>query len=167
MLLDLNQRKTRQRRSTGEEPSNDEDAIAWPFRLVETGVEKCIRREDKDTRASTVEWKWFCSRIEVAAETRSAEGEEWGRLLRITDRDNRVKEWAMPMSMLAGDGTAYRERLLSLGLTMASGKFARDALHEYITTARPAEKARCVGRIGWQGRVFVGFNRNYGEHSHG
>jgi hypothetical protein len=50
---------------------------------------------------------------------------------------------------------------------MASGKFARDALHEYITTARPTEKARCVGRIGWQGRVFVSFNRNYGEHSHG
>ncbi len=145
----------------------DRSQDVWPFRLAGNGVEKRIQRDDKDAGPSTITWKWFCSVLVVAAETRSSEGEEWGRLLEITDRDGRVKTWAMPMSMLAGDGTAYRERLLSLGLIMAPGKFARDALHEYITTARPAEKARCVGRIGWQGRVFVGFNRNYGEDQHG
>jgi hypothetical protein len=152
---------------TRSEVQDAQAAEGWPFRLTITGVEKRIRRDDKETGTRTDEWKWFCSILVVAAETRSSEGEEWGRLLEITDRDGRVKTWAMPMSMLAGDGTAYRERLLSLGLIMAPGKFARDALHEYITTARPAEKARCVGRIGWQGRVFVGFNRNYGERSHG
>ncbi|WP_445501112.1 DUF927 domain-containing protein [Microvirga sp. G4-2] len=134
----------------------------WPFRLVANGVEKRIERADKETGFISVEWKWFCSPLEVAAETRSSEGEEWGRLLAITDRDNRVKHWAMPMAMLAGDGAAYRERLLSRGLIMAPGKFARDALHEYISTARPGEKARCVSRTGWQGKSFIGFDENFG-----
>ena len=70
----------------------------------------------------------------------------------------------MPMSMLAGDGNAYREQLLSLGLIMAPGKFARDALHEYISTARPSLKARCVGRIGWHDKTYVRLHRNFGEH---
>lgn len=139
----------------------------WPFRVTHEGVEKRIERADKETGAITVEWKWFCSRLEIEAETRSAEGEEWGRLLRVTDRDCRVKSWAMPMAMLAGDGTAYRERLLSLGLIMAPGKFARDALHEYVSTARPKAKARCVARTGWQATAYVGFDENFGEGEHG
>jgi uncharacterized protein (DUF927 family) len=137
-----------------------------PFRLVPNGVEKRVDRTDKETGTTTVEWRWFCSSLEVVAETRSSEGEEWGRLLRITDRDGRVKEWAMPMSMLAGDGTAYRERLLSLGLIMAPGKFARDSLHEYISTARPDTKARCVARVGWHSRAFTLSNQTI-EPNHG
>lgn len=134
---------------------NDDAAREWPFRTGQAGVEKRIEHTDKDSGETTTTWRWFCSSLEIAAETRSSEGEEWGRLLRITDRDSRVKEWAMPMSMLAGDGTAYRERLLSLGLIMAPGKFARDALHEYISTARPNTKARCVSRVGWHSRAFT------------
>jgi hypothetical protein len=149
------------------EEAAEGDEGRWPFRLADNGVEKRIERADKETGIVTVEWRWFCSLLEVDAETRSSEGEEWGRLLRVTDRDRRVKEWAMPMAMLAGDGTAYRERLLSLGLIMAPGKFARDALHEYISTARPEVKARCVSRIGWQSKVYVRFNGNFGEHAHG
>lgn len=156
---DAEERETLRRVEAGE----PEELTRWPFRVVRNGVEKRIERTDKETGTVTVEWKWFCSLLEVAAETRSGEGEEWGRLLQITDRDDRVKEWAMPMSMLAGDGTAYRERLLSLGLIMSPGKFARDALHEYISTARPGEKARCVNRIGWQGRSYIALNENFGD----
>ena len=143
-----------------------EEGYIWPFRLGRGGVEKRIERADKESGTVTIEWKWFCSSLEVGAETRSAEGEEWGRLLRVTDRDNRVKDWGMPMAMLAGDGTSYRERLLSLGLVMAPGKFARDALHEYISTARPKTKARCVGRVGWHLRAFALSNQTV-EQRHG
>lgn len=128
---------------------------AGHFRLTPTGVEKRVEHTDKETGRTSVEWRWFCSNLEVIAETRNADSEEWGRLLRLTDRDGKQKDWAMPMSMLAGDGTAYRERLLSLGLIMAPGRFARDALHDYISTASPPAKARCVNRIGWHGRAFV------------
>lgn len=144
------------------EPTPEPTPDGWPFRLTWSGVERRIEKSDKETGVIRVEWRWFCSRLEVIAETRSADGEEWGRLLRLVDRDSRVKQWAMPMSMLAGDGTAYRERLFSLGLVIAPGRAPRDALHEYIATARPDERARCVGRLGWQGKSYVRFNGTVG-----
>jgi hypothetical protein len=149
------------------ERADDERFTGWPFRVTHEGVEKRIERADKETGAITVEWKWFASRLEIEAETRSTEGEDWGRLLRVTDRDGFVKSWAMPMAMLAGDGVAYRERLLSPGMIMAPGKFARDALHEYVSTARPKAKARCVARTGWQSKAYVGVDENFGEGDHG
>lgn len=141
----------------------DPDADEWPFRTSTLGVEKRLERVDRETGKVTVTWRRFCSPLAVSAETRSALGEDWGRLLEIVDRDGRTKVWSMPMAMMAGDGTAYRERLLSLGLVLTPGKFARDALQEYISTARPGIKARCVSRTGWQGRTYVGAVQNHGE----
>lgn len=159
--LDAEARETQRRRDAGE----PEELACWPFRVVKNGVEKRIERTDKETGAVTTEWKWFCSPLEIVAETRSAAGEDWGRLLCVTDRDGRKKEWAMPMQMMAGDGTGYRERLLSLGLIMAPSRFARDALHEYISTARPGVKARCVNRIGWGRSTFALPNISIGDDS--
>lgn len=154
-----------ERRATAAAPGDAEGAPApdgtprpkrdWPFRLTANGVERRVEKEDKHTGECTVEWVWFCSPLEVAADTRSADGEDWGRLLKITDRDGQVKEWPMPMAMLAGAGIEYREHLLSLGLIMAPGGFARQALHEYISTARPPEKTRAVNRIGWASGAFA------------
>lgn len=156
---DAEAREEARRREAGE----PEELARWPFRLTERGVEKRMESTDKETGAVTVQWKWVCSPLAVIAETRSTEGEEWGRLLGITDRDGRTKEWAMPMAMLAGDGTAYRERLLSLGLVMAPGNTARNALHDYISTARPGEKARAVTALGWSGRNFVLPRQTFGD----
>jgi uncharacterized protein (DUF927 family) len=127
------------------------------------GVYKQVEKEDKETGLRIKSWSWFCSLLEIAAETRDASGQQWGRLLRITDRDGTVHEWAMPMGMLAGDGTGYRERLLLLGLELAPGKFGRDCLHEYITLWRPDAKARCVDRTGWHGRAFVLPDATHGD----
>jgi len=135
--------------------ASDHPDQAPPFRLGERGVERRIDRTDKETGEVTTEWRWVCSYLEVLADTRSAEGSEWGRYLEVKDRDGKAKNWAMPMSMLAGDGLAYREILLSLGLILAPGPQARHHLHEYISTARPGLKLRCVGRVGWHGDAFV------------
>lgn len=126
------------------------------FRLSERGVEK--RHEEKEGEA---EWRWFCSRLKIAAETRNAEGEDWGRLLIVRDRDGLDHHWPMPMELLAGDGAEYRQRLLSLGLVLAPGPKAKTALHEYITTWRPKERIRCVSRIGWHGQTFVLPDRSF------
>ncbi len=153
--MDEDARKAARSFVDGEDGDGDEDLSGPPFRVVWNGVEKRIERTDKETGRVTHEWKWFCSHLEIGAHTRSQDNEDWGRLLHITDEDDREKYWAMPMAMLAGDGTTYRERLLSLGLIMAPGKFAREALHEYISTARPAFKARCVNRVGWHSGAFT------------
>ena len=133
----------------------------WPFRLKPHGVFK--RHEDSE---GTVEWRPVCSPLDVVAETRNEHGEDWGRLLVVTDRDDNRHEWAMPMEMLAGGGEEYRRRLLSLGLSISPGSFANKALHEYISESQPEAKARCVSRVGWHttagGNVFVLPGESYG-----
>lgn len=106
-------------------------------------------------RDGAARWAWVCSPVEVAAKTRSGDGEDWGRLLRVTDDDGEPHEWAMPMEMLAGDGGEYRRRLLALGARIAPGKAGRDRLHEYLSNASPDTRARCVDRIGWHGGRFI------------
>lgn len=105
--------------------------------------------------ANDDERQFLCSPLVVVAATRNAAGEDWGRLLRIRDRDGVWHEWALPMAELAGDGDAYRARLLSLGLELEPGAVARKALHRLLTTANPQARIRCVPTLGWHGGAFV------------
>jgi hypothetical protein len=122
------------------------------FRLTECGVEKwCEPKRDDDEG----EWRWVCSHLEVAALTRDGHSEGWGRLLRMTDPDGHVHEWAAPSSMLATDGGELRAHLLSLGLDYQHTAFGRAALVELISRARPELRAQSVARVGWHGRAYV------------
>jgi putative DNA primase/helicase len=145
-------------------PDETDSAVRYPFRLTPAAVEYA---EESDDSAS--EWVPVCSRLEVLALTRDAASEDWGRLLALSDADGNTHEWAMPMSMLAGDGAAYRERLFSLGLHIEPGAKARNRLHSYISTTRPAARARCVSRVGWYataaGNVYVLPDHTYGTTS--
>ncbi|WGD29876.1 DUF927 domain-containing protein [Ancylobacter sp. WKF20] len=123
------------------------------FKSDSTGVFKLC--EFKEMGESRREYRWFCSPLTVVAQTRDADGRNWGRLLRVLDRDGRSSEWAMPMELLAGDGSEYRRELLRMGLIPAPGNKAREHLHEFICTQRPKQKARCVSRTGWHGRTYV------------
>lgn len=96
-----------------------------------------------------MDWQWICSRLEILARTRNSSGEEHGRLLAWRDLDGKRHEWAMPNRLLAGDGTATREILLSSGVEIAPGNSARQALGEYLGLSRPERTARCVSRPGW------------------
>jgi uncharacterized protein (DUF927 family) len=127
------------------------------------GVYREVEEKEAEIGERAKSWSWFSSLLEIAADTRDAGGERWGRLVRVTDRDGTVHEWAMPMGLLAGDGAAYRERLLSLGLELAPGRFGRDCLHGYLTLWSPAGRARCVDRVGWHGRAFVLPDTTYGD----
>jgi putative DNA primase/helicase len=97
----------------------------------------------------------ICGRLEVAALTRDAQGDGWGRLLKWVDGERRAHQWAMPMSLLAGDGSEYRARLLDGGLVISPGRKARDLLTTYIQSTRAEARALCVSRVGWHGDVFV------------
>jgi hypothetical protein len=97
---------------------------------------------------------WVCSQLRIEADTRNEDGEAWGRLLVVTGRDGTPHEWAMPMTMLAGDGRDYRETLLHLGLSIGAGRGARQMLEMYLHT-KPAKRVRCVDRAGWQGDAYV------------
>ena len=133
--------------------------IPTGFRFMENGVEKSYVKDGE------VYWDWICSHLEVCALSRSFIAEEWGQLLLVTDPDGNSHEWLMPMAMTSGDGTAYREQLLSLGLRIAPGPTARKYLGEYITSADPKERVRGVSRIGWHGKTFVLPDATYGNNA--
>jgi len=91
----------------------------------------------------------ICGRLEVAAFTRDAKGDGWDRLLRWRDSEGRAHEWAMPMSLLSGDGGEIRARLLDGGLIIAPGRNVWGLLAVYLQTARPDSRALRVPRVGW------------------
>ena len=118
------------------------------FRLSDTGVFSVDPTGENDDT-------FICSRLEITASTRDADGEEWGRLLEWVDRDGLQHLWAMPMSILSGDGNQLRASLLSGGLEISPNRKARELLATYIQTSKPEGKARCVSRIGWHDGSFV------------
>lgn len=125
------------------------------FRVSSYGVEKKVETPGSSKNPPKVEWQWICSELEVEACTRTAAGDDWGRLLLLTDRDGLKKHWAMPMEMLSGDGKQIRERLLSMGCDLGPSMSARNALNEYIATAPAPARVRCATSVGWNDDVFV------------
>jgi putative DNA primase/helicase len=126
-----------------------------PFKVSEKG----IHFTDPSGEEQPI---FVCSRLDVVCATRNTEGQEWGRLLRITDLDGNVHEWAMPMEMLAGDGSEYRARLLSMGLRVGPGRKPKELLTTYIQSHDPGEGALCVSRVGWHDEDFVLPDESFG-----
>jgi putative DNA primase/helicase len=111
-----------------------------------------------------------CGQLAVVAATNDGTGQAWGVLLCWSDADGRAHEWAMPLAMLAGDGTEVRARLLDGGLFVGPGRAAREALAAYLMRAKPTARVRVVDRLGWHGaadgaRVFVLPDRTLGAGS--
>lgn len=107
--------------------------------------------------------QWICSELHVTARSRDAANGEWGYLLEFSDADGKMKRWAMPASMLAGDGTAYRATLLGMGLQIGAGMTAKNQLSVYIQTEKTEMRVRCTDRIGWHDNVYVLPDRTIGE----
>ena len=54
---------------------------------------------------------WVCSPLEILAITRDHDNENHGKLLRFYDYDKVEHRWPMPLELLAGDGSTYRQVL--------------------------------------------------------
>jgi len=127
------------------------------FELKKDGVYKLKIIEDKKGEDYRSEWVKICSPLEVLAVTSNDESEDWGRLIKVQNRDGVKHIRAIPMELLAApEGKELRSYLFNLGLELASpDKFTRDALYEYICKAEPYKRALCVARVGWHDNVFV------------
>lgn len=109
---------------------------------------------------------WVCSPLEILAITRDHDNENHGKLLRFCDYDGKEHRWPMPMELLAGDGTMYRQILLSGGLQIKEGKQGRDLLSRYIQSSNPKARMRCVNRLGWHNQLYILPNETIGESSY-
>jgi uncharacterized protein (DUF927 family) len=92
--------------------------------------------------------------LKVVADTRDGDSESWGRLMEWPDRNGVMHRWAMPMEMMAGDGTTLRETLLRGGLRLG-GPSKRQLLMLYIQMENPKRFVTCVPHVGWHGGTYV------------
>lgn len=130
------------------EDADPHAAMPTGFRLREDAVE--FREESENGEAR---WHFVCTRLEILAATRNADGKDWGRLLRVIDPEGRAHLWPMPMELLGGEGAPVREQLLRLGLRFEPR--GRGRLLEYIARAKPSLRVLCAARLGWHGSAFV------------
>jgi putative DNA primase/helicase len=105
---------------------------------------------------------WVCSPLEILSITRDHDNENHGKLLRFYDYDGVEHRWPMPLELLAGDGAAYRQVLLSRGLQLAEGKLGRELLSRYIQSSNPKQRMRCVNRLGWYRELYILPNETIG-----
>lgn len=98
---------------------------------------------------------FVCSQLEVIACTRDERNRNHGRLVVFPDADGYIHELAIPMELFAGDGALYRAQLLNRGLCISPEPKARQLLSSLIQRSMPAEKVRCVSKIGWYQDKFV------------
>ncbi len=126
---------------------------SWPFKTDEQGVWYANEVTRKGIKAT--EWIKVCSPLRVIALTRNSESADWGRLIEFTDPDGEVHRWAVPISLLGGNGAELRKQLLFQGVRLGTDPKAKTALETYLTDSDPADRIRCVDRIGWHGDRFV------------
>jgi putative DNA primase/helicase len=82
---------------------------------------------------------WFLSPpFQVVAQTRNADGMDWGLLLRWYDPDHVEHEWAMPYAALGGGAEEIWRTMLAGGLAITSTRPGREKLAHYLSTSDQA-----------------------------
>ena len=129
-----------------------------PFRLDDNGVWHVSRDAEGNEKRPV----WLCDPLHVTARTRADDANGWGYLLEFKDPDHNNKTWAMPSSMLSGDGSEWASRLRDMGLRMATGTRTRGLVAQYIDTRNPMARVTCTDRVGWHGSAYVLPSRTMG-----
>lgn len=91
--------------------------------------------------------------LDIIAITSSQYNDNFGRLLKFQDSNGLWHEWAMPMTLLKGNGDELLSELLYQGFTFEPS--CRKKILSYLMTEKPAKKIKAVDAIGWHGDNFV------------
>ena len=97
---------------------------------------------------------WICSPMHIDAVTFDGQSNNFGILLRFKPTVGEWREWAMPMELLAGDGTQLRAELLAMGVRLDPYK-AKQQLPHYLQSEMPKRRIHCALQVGWCGDSFV------------
>ncbi len=96
-----------------------------------------------------------CGPLRVTGMARDLQDNQAGLLLEFDTAFRKSRAWLMPLTMLAGDGSAYRAALLSQGFMTPTDSKRRAWLTEYLQSRKPTEFVRHVPRVGWHGKCYV------------
>ena len=110
-----------------------------------------------------------CGVLRAVGLARDAHDNQAALLLEFVTQFAKVRRWLMPLSMLAGDGNAYRTALLSQGFMTPTKSAQRQWLTEYLQSRAPEslQLVRHVPRVGWAGRCYVLPNETLGTNASG
>jgi putative DNA primase/helicase len=97
--------------------------------------------------------QWITTPIHIEAITHDNEDNNFGRCLRFRNTNKRWRAWAMPMELLAGDGTELRAELLAMGVEI--DPHSKHLLAQYLLSHHPERKMLCALQVGWCGNSFV------------
>jgi len=122
-------------------------------RRVKPGVYWHGTKAEKNDAPPALIDKWISTPLRVLATTSNGQDAEYGRLLEVLSPAGRRKKWAMPMSMLAGDGSEARGVLLSEGLIFDLND--KNAILRYVAAQTPPVRMRAASVTGWSGDAFV------------
>jgi len=117
------------------------------------GVYYCYVKMSKKGEIEGVIDQWFCSPLHIEAITFDGQNNNFGRLLRFKPTVGKWREWAMPMELLAGDGSQLRGELLAMGVEL--DPYSRQQLPAYLNSVHPPRKIHCALQVGWCGDSFV------------
>lgn len=118
------------------------------------GVYYCGLKVNKQGEIQSTFDLWFCSPLHIDAVTFDGQGNNFGRLLRFKPTVGKWREWAMPMELLAGDGSQLRGELLAMGVEL-DPDLARSHLPAYIQREHPKRRIHCALQVGWCDDSFV------------
>ena len=139
-------------------PSDGIEGGRGIYSLTDHGVD--YRKPVKDGYADAVT---ICAPLRVLAETYDTAAGNNGRLLEWKDSRGRVKTWAMPSEVSAGDGMEIIKTLLSRGLQMRYGNDKE--VIDYIMSSPADDLMTCTDRTGWVNDVYVTPKGAYGENA--
>jgi putative DNA primase/helicase len=98
---------------------------------------------------------WIAGPLDVLAETRDADGQSWGVLLRWFDNDGREHRLPLSRATLAGDGADARRILIDGGYAISEWPGARAKFSSFLLRVQSPNRARAVLQTGWHDDVFV------------
>jgi putative DNA primase/helicase len=130
-----------------------ERGVVVEGRKVKPGVYWHSSKAEKNDEPPALIDKWISTPLRILATTSNGEDAEYGRLLEIRSPAGKWKKWAMPMSMLAGDGSEARGVLLSEGLVFDLND--RNAILRYVAAQVPSVRMRAASVTGWNRDAFV------------
>jgi putative DNA primase/helicase len=105
----------------------------------------------------------LCGDLDFVAQTRDESGASWGLLLQWRDDDARRHRWAMPRSLLAGEGGEIRAHLLDRGCYVSPTRNGRLKFMELLATVTVDGRARAVTNVGWTDGAFALPDRTIGD----
>ena len=98
----------------------------------------------------------ICGALNIIAQVRNIEGNEWAVLVKLTDLDGIEKEHVIPRFRLVSDQSSkVVEELAAMGLWFSYGRDTKPLLLQYLQTSVDAPRARLIPSTGWHNGAFV------------